>query len=409
MIMTESREMIDLDPPVQTSQEPQDLLIVKVEEDCTWTQECSPPVFETFYQRFKHFQYHEASGPREALSQLRVLCCEWLRPELHTKEQILELLVLEQFLTILPEEFQTWVREHHPESGEEAVAVVENIQKKLEERRQQIAACPEVLPQKMAPAGTAQETFSEQPLPLDSQPKQEPQQTHPLEDNALPILQVPSLSLKDSLQDQELTASLLSSGSQKLVKIEDVADMAVSFILEEWEHLDQPRKNRYRDDRKENDGSITSIDYESRKDNPELTVEQISDEAGSHGMTAGSTEKNVPQSPEFAEVSDLKSMVERWQPQTLFNIGASTLEKNRFNVVNVGKATISACTSLSIRESTLTPPPEEPQRRVGLRTPRVSRKCWGGMSLAPPPESPGSPSGSRGLGRSWKWEDSSAG
>lgn len=137
--MTDSGEVTDLDPPAETSQEQEDLLIVKVEEeDCTWMQEYNPPVFETFYQRFKHFQYHEASGPREALSQLRVLCCEWLRPELHTKEQILELLVLEQFLTILPEEFQTWVREHHPENGEEAVAVVENIQKELEERRQQV-------------------------------------------------------------------------------------------------------------------------------------------------------------------------------------------------------------------------------------------------------------------------------
>lgn len=140
MIMTGSGEVIDLDPPSETSPEQEDLLIVKVEEeDCTWMQEYSPPAFETFYQRFKHFQYHEASGPREALSQLRVLCCEWLRPELHTKEQILELLVLEQFLTILPEEFQTWVREHHPESGEEAVAVVENIQRELEERQQQVS------------------------------------------------------------------------------------------------------------------------------------------------------------------------------------------------------------------------------------------------------------------------------
>lgn len=46
---------------------------------------------------------------------------------------------------------------------------------------------------------------------------------------------------------------------QKLVKIEDVADVAVSFILEEWGHLDQSQKSLYRDGRKENYESITSM------------------------------------------------------------------------------------------------------------------------------------------------------
>ncbi|EPQ13685.1 Zinc finger protein with KRAB and SCAN domains 5 [Myotis brandtii] len=100
---------------------------------------------------------------------------------------------------------------------------------------------------------------------------------------------------------------------QKLVKIEDVADVAVSFILEEWEHLDQSQKSLYRDDRKENYESITSMDCKSKNDNMELIVKQISDEAKSHWMTSGITERSVAQSQEFAEVNDLRSMVEGWQ------------------------------------------------------------------------------------------------
>lgn len=100
------------------------------------------------------------------------------------------------------------------------------------------------------------------------------------------------------------------------MKIEDVADVAVSFILEEWEHLDQPQKSLYRDDRKENYGSITSMDYEPRDDNMDLIVKQISDEAEPHWMTSGSAERNVPQSQEFGKGGDLHSMAERWQAVT---------------------------------------------------------------------------------------------
>ena len=82
-------------------------------------------------KQFRQLRYEETTGPREALSRLRELCRQWLQPETHTKEQILELLVLEQFLTILPEELQARFREHHPESGDDAVVFLEDLQPEL--------------------------------------------------------------------------------------------------------------------------------------------------------------------------------------------------------------------------------------------------------------------------------------
>lgn len=92
------------------------------------------PSQEIFCGRFRQLCHQETPGPREA----GVLCCEWLRPDRHTKEQILELLVLEQFLTILPGELQSCVRGHHPESREEAVTVLEGLEKGLEEAGLQV-------------------------------------------------------------------------------------------------------------------------------------------------------------------------------------------------------------------------------------------------------------------------------
>ncbi|XP_060232509.1 zinc finger protein 394-like [Meriones unguiculatus] len=73
---------------------------------------------DTSRRRFGRLRSGDVSGPEEALSRRRELCRRWLRPERRSKEQMLELLVLEQFLSLLPRR----LRHRRPESGEEAAA-----------------------------------------------------------------------------------------------------------------------------------------------------------------------------------------------------------------------------------------------------------------------------------------------
>lgn len=109
------------------------LLVVKVEEEkeAAYVEVPDP---ESSRQRFRQFGLDgEASGPQEALAQLRELCHWWLRPDIHTKEQMLELLVLEQFLTLLPRQVQVRVREEQLTRAEEVLGLLEGLDHMLEE------------------------------------------------------------------------------------------------------------------------------------------------------------------------------------------------------------------------------------------------------------------------------------
>uniref|UniRef100_G3UC70 SCAN box domain-containing protein n=1 Tax=Loxodonta africana TaxID=9785 RepID=G3UC70_LOXAF len=87
---------------------------------------------ESSCRRFQSFYYPEAVESLQAISLLLELCCQWLRPEIHS--EILELLVL----TILPRELQSQMQKHHPQSIEAAVALVQHFHRESGQRKNEV-------------------------------------------------------------------------------------------------------------------------------------------------------------------------------------------------------------------------------------------------------------------------------
>ncbi|XP_042332642.1 zinc finger and SCAN domain-containing protein 2-like isoform X2 [Sceloporus undulatus] len=92
---------------------------------------------ETARRRFRQFCYKDTEGPRKACGQLWELCNHWLKPKNRTKEQILDVLILEQFLAVLPPGIRSRVWERSPETCARAVALAEEFLAKQNEAERQ--------------------------------------------------------------------------------------------------------------------------------------------------------------------------------------------------------------------------------------------------------------------------------
>ncbi|XP_006870358.1 PREDICTED: zinc finger protein 215 [Chrysochloris asiatica] len=224
--------------------------------DVPW-QNKTIPVMEIYdseasRQKFRQFQYLKVAGPHESLSQLWELCLQWLRPEIHTKNQILELLVLEQFLTILPEEVRTWVKLQHPKNSKEVVTLMEDVI----------------------------EMLNDTDLPCED-----------------------SVFKKESIKMEEMVSDSLTVTSQEPVTFQDVV---VEFSEEEWGKLDPDVKNLYKDVILENYRNLNALQkghllskpvevskLESKK-NPQITGGEIPRRTVLGKETCAENQNSVP-------------------------------------------------------------------------------------------------------------------
>ncbi|XP_045019315.1 zinc finger and SCAN domain-containing protein 5C-like [Bubalus bubalis] len=100
---------------------------------------------ETWHVRFRTLRSSKESDPFEDLRRLRELCYLWLRPDLHTKEQMMDRLVLEQFMICMPLECQVLLKESEVQSCKALEDVLRNKQKP--KNWDQRALPPETVPE----------------------------------------------------------------------------------------------------------------------------------------------------------------------------------------------------------------------------------------------------------------------
>ncbi|XP_007952359.1 zinc finger protein with KRAB and SCAN domains 2 [Orycteropus afer afer] len=266
-----------LSPHVSAPLEVEGCLVMKMEKDPEWTSESimegsDSSESETFRRCFRQFCYEDVTGPQEAFSKLWELCCRWLKPEMRSKEQMLELLVIEQFLTILPEKIQAWAQEQCPESGEEAVALVVHLEKKTGRLGRQVSS--PVHSENESSLGAAWEVTDFQPDQVETQSRvvslEESRSLHsrhqeqlnckrehrPFLKNACPSPWVPIPADEWNTRDQEVTTTHLPAGSQGPVKD---THMARGFSYKKSVHQIPAHRDFYQEIRKESVGNMVSL------------------------------------------------------------------------------------------------------------------------------------------------------
>ncbi|XP_067321421.1 zinc finger protein 2-like [Anolis sagrei] len=196
-----------------------------------------------FHRRhFRQLHYREVEGPRKIWTRLHDLCCQWLKPDQHSKAEMLDLVILEQFLAILPPEMERWVWKCGVGSGLQAVALAEGflLNQKEDSAKKQEEQQPDsdVLQAQEIPPDIKQEDNAEV-TPSGDEPRM-------LESCSRPSL------LLDGVE--------MTSGHLDQVTFEDVF---VCFAEEEWALLGPEQRALHKEVMEENYEAVAALGHNS--------------------------------------------------------------------------------------------------------------------------------------------------
>ncbi|KAI4883507.1 hypothetical protein NFI96_029468 [Prochilodus magdalenae] len=80
---------------------------------------------ESYRLQFRATEVGEEETPKELYVRLKELFQKWVQPQNRTKEEIAEVIILEQYLRMLAPELQIWIKEHNPCSASEAAMLAD--------------------------------------------------------------------------------------------------------------------------------------------------------------------------------------------------------------------------------------------------------------------------------------------